>query len=144
MSTIIALKGRGGIGKTTTIWLLHDLMQANGFIVTQTTRNTAKGIHDFISVFTKNGETIGLTSWGDTHDLVLNRLTDLVNYGCTICVCACRSYDRVNPGTHAAIHSFTAFLSVFIDKVIAQNTANELAINTADATKILNEINALI
>lgn len=99
--TIISLKGRGNIGKTTSIRLLHDLLLHNSFNLLSTIYNTSGG--GFTSVFTKNGKIIGIASWGDSEHIVWDKLNEYINQGCQIRVCACRSRG----GTIKAIKSFT-------------------------------------
>ena len=139
MGTIIALKGRGGIGKTTTIGMLHAKMLANGFLlISSSYLSTGR---DFSSIFTKKGKTIGLASWGDSEQLVKTKLDELISKGSEICVCACRSYG----GTHTAINSFNPPYSAnFISKNIATTQALQVTINDTDADTILTEINRLI
>jgi len=135
MSKIIALRGRGSIGKTTTIRNhLHGLMLQNGFKQVPNCM-VGGGTRDIYDVFEKNGIRYGISSSGDTHDHVMNNLTDLISDKCDIMVCACRTRG----GTHAALHSFNIPVT-FVDKQIG-NSNNQSQINTLnqqDAQKILN------
>src|SRR5690349_13956648 len=101
---IVALRGRGNSGKTNTIRRLHQLMIDNGYRLIETTFNAEKG--DFRTVFQKKGKLVGITSSGDTYDLVHSNLSALIDAGCIFCICACRTYDRYGEGTNAAIDDF--------------------------------------
>lgn len=139
---IFALRGRGNSGKSTTIRLLHGLLNQNGYQIVSTTFNPQGG--DFRTVFTKNGKLIGITSSGDTFDLVHDNLEALINDGCTICVCSCRNYDRSSQGTNAAIDSFTNFQKQYINKTIVASAIQEQQANQDDAQILFNTVDALI
>lgn len=142
MNTIIALRGRGNSGKSTTIRLLYDLLLQNGYQIISSNLNTVGG--DFVAVFSKNGKTIGVTSSGDTYDLVHDRLDELVNSNCNICLCACRTFDRVPPGTNAAIIEFKNYSNQFIEKTIDDNDTTQAGTNLSDARKLLSTINNIV
>ncbi len=69
---------------------------------------------------------IGITSSGDTFDLVHDNLEALINDGCKLCVCACRTYDRYGQGTNAAIDTFLPnYQKQYIDKTVAVTSARK-------------------
>lgn len=138
MGTIIALRGRGNSGKSQTIRVLHGLLLQNGY---QQVRSSLGTTVDFTAVFKKRGKLIGITSAGDTFDLVHDRVQELVNDGCEICVCACRTHDRGGHGTNAAIDTFANYQKRYIEKTISGNHGQA---NRADAQRILEEIENLI
>jgi hypothetical protein len=142
MNTIIALRGRGNSGKSTTIRLLHDLLLQNGYQLVKSNFNTAGG--DFIAVFSKNGKLIGVTSSSDTYDLVHARLEELINESCNICVCACRTFDRIPPGTNAAIIEFNNYQNQFVEKMIDENGITQTATNMGDVNRLLSIIENMI
>ena len=107
MNTIIALRGKGNSGKSTTIRLLYDILLQDGFQLIQSNFQIEGG--DFIAVYSKMSNLIGITSSGDTYDLVYDHLQNLLNSNCNICVSACRTFDRIPPGTNAAIIEFKNF-----------------------------------
>lgn len=134
MSRIIALQGRGGSGKTTTINMLPATLRANGY-------RPVPGMYqqhgaDFLDVYDNGIIRLGVTSSGDTYDLVHDRLTDLINAGCTVCVCACRT----SGGTHTAINGFTGYSATYIQKTYAATPAQEPTVNAADANTVFNAI----
>ena len=142
MRRIIALRGKGGSGKTTTIRLLHTLLLQNNFILISTTFNPLKG--DFISIFSKNEKKIGIASSGDTYDLVHDRLQQLINANCTICICACRTFDLKKPGTNSAILEFTNYRNEFIEKTVDQTLSTIERTNSNDAQILLARIQSLL
>ena len=142
---IIALRGRGGIGKTTTIRLLADMleragwerisrvMHGNGIDITDVCRN-------------KNGDLLGVESAGDNFREVNDALTILFGAGCELVICACRTRDMPDSnglvqGTHFAMRQFTNNIN-FVNKTIVDRT-NEAAkdrANLEDANNLLNRI----
>jgi hypothetical protein len=138
MKRIIALQGRGDSGKSTTIGILHDLLLSGGY--TQVPGAFTPHGKDFIDVLTDGKRKIGITSSGDTYDLVHDRLQELITAGCQVCICACRTADRIPPGTIAAVNSFSGYSPEFVQKTYAQNPNQEPSINASDANNVFNEI----
>lgn len=141
MNTIIGLRGKGGSGKTTTIGKLFELLKENGY-ETEMSSFVKIGI-DFKAILIKNNIKIGLSSWGDSYDLVFNALKELMEDECMICVCACRTYDRINPGTNAAITQFTNYKYQFIQKTIANDVTSIDDASSRDADVLFAEIEKL-
>ncbi|MBF2707468.1 hypothetical protein [Flavobacterium soyangense] len=141
MNTIIGLRGKGGSGKTTTIGKLFELLEKNGYEI-QSSSFGKIGI-DFKAILIKKNIKIGLSSWGDSYDLVFNALKELMDDECMICVCACRTYDRINPGTNAAITQFTNYKHKFIEKTVANNTITIDEASSKDADVLFAEIEKL-
>jgi len=141
MVTVIALRGKGNSGKSETINILHGLLLQNGYERVRSNIDTAPTM--FVAVFRKGGKVIGLTAAGDIYDYLRRRLNELVNDGCTICVCACRTYDRGPQGTNAAIREFTNN-SQYIEKEIDDNPRTQTATNRGDARKLFDVIENLI
>lgn len=139
MKTIIALRGKGNSGKTTTIRILHDLLLTNGY--TQVRSNFRIDSGDFIAIFKKKNKLVGVTSSGDTYDLVHDRLQEMVDEDCKICVCACRTFDRVPPGTNAAILEFQNYVNEFIEKTVDESNRQSTT-NSRDAKILLDRIDS--
>jgi hypothetical protein len=138
MNGIIALQGKGSSGKTTTINMLPAILRANGYRpVPGKYRQHGAG---FLDVYENGVIRLGVTSSGDTYDLVHDRLSDLINAGCTVCICACRTRDNVPPGTIAAVNSFPGYIPTFIQKTYATTPAQEPITNAADANSLFNAI----
>lgn len=134
MGRIIALQGRANSGKSTTIHLLPAILLAHGYSRVAGMYQNHGG--DFLDVFENGKQRVGVTSSGDTHDLVRDRLTDLVNAKCDVCVCACRTFG----GTHTAIDNFTGYTPQYVQKNYAATPAQELAINTVDVNNLFSLI----
>jgi len=137
MKRIIALRGKGNSGKTTTIRILHDLLMTNGYTEVQSNFRINSG--DFTTIFNKKNSLIGITSSGDTYDLVHDQLQGMVDKDCKICVCACRTSDRVPPGTNAAILEFHDYVNEFIEKAIVESNRQSTS-NSSDAQILLGRI----
>lgn len=138
MNKIVALQGKAHSGKTTTITLLPDILLQNGY--SRLPGAYKRRGKDFLDIFVKGTKKVGVTSSGDTYDLVHARLTELVRQGCVICVCACRTADRKPPGTIAAVNSFSGYKPDLVPKTIASNPAQELSANTKDAHIVFSKI----
>jgi hypothetical protein len=136
MNTIIALRGIGNSGKSTTIRLLHGLMLSNGYILIRTDFTEESG--DFISIFSKDGKLIGVTSTGDTFDAVSEKLAELVGAGCTVCVCACRSRGATN----VAAEGIVGYETQYIEK--QYEPSRQDASNNEDARILLEAVETLI
>ena len=142
MNTIIALRGKGNSGKSTAIRLLYDLILQNGYQLVSSNLNVIGG--DFVAVFSKNGKLIGVTSSGDTYDLVHERLQDLENANCNICICACRTFDRIPPGTNSAVIEFTNYNNQFVEKTLDIDATTQRTTNMNDAGRLLSLINSMV
>lgn len=142
MKIIIALRGKANSGKSQTVKILHNVLSENDFELVRSNLRNDTG--DFIAIFKKNGKLIGITSCGDLYDLVFERLEELINEGCKICVCACRTYDRVPPGTNAAVTSFPGYEHQFIEKTLEDKEDSQESINRKDARKLFDIIERLL
>ena len=137
---IIALQGKGNSGKTTTIKILHDIMLQNNYSQIPNMRQNHG--NDFLDIYIHpvSNLKVGITSSGDTYDLVNDRLQDLVNEKCDVCICACRTFDRKPPGTVAATKNFTGYKNIYLPKTYSATVAHEVVDNTSDANKLFNLI----
>jgi hypothetical protein len=131
MSKIIALMGRANSGKTTTISkFLPPILLSKGYVPLPGSLKHFGA--DYLEVYTKGSLILGITSSGDTYDLVNQRLADLVAAKCDTIVCACRT----SGGTHTAIHGIPGYSSVFIQKTYAASATQEPVVNNADANAV--------
>jgi len=135
---IIALKGRGNSGKTSTIKLLPEILKENGF--NQVPNKYRKFGSDFRDIFIKDGLLVGITSSGDTYDLVKQRLAELINDNCIICICACRTFDRSEKGTIAATKEFNNYETEYVNKTYENNESKQYEVNKKDAEKLMERI----
>ena len=135
---IIALQGRGDSGKTTTINLLPSILISNGFRQVPNKYQNHGG--DFLDIYDDGNKKVGITSSGDTYDLVNDKLTDLVNEKCDVCICACRTADRKPPGTIAATKKFPGYTNEYVAKTYATGSSGQLTTNQKDAQTLFNRI----
>lgn len=140
MSKIIALQGPGDSGKTTTIKLLPEILERNGYKQEPGGYKLHGPNGDFSDVFKKGAIRVGVTSQGDNYKLVFSKLTRLISeFKCDICICACRTKDRKPPGSVAAVHSFPNHKPQFVKKTKA-NSADRAKVNTTDVDEIFSRI----
>ncbi|EHQ29791.1 hypothetical protein [Mucilaginibacter paludis] len=130
MGKIIALKGRAESGKSTTIGMLPSILATNGYTLLAGSRKVYG--KDFLEIYTKGKLKLGITSAGDSYDLVHDRLDTLVAAKCDDIICACRTYG----GTHAAIATFTTYKILYIPKTYAASAAQQRTVNTIDANAV--------
>lgn len=135
---IIALKGKGDSGKSTTIKMLPNILVANGY--KQVPNKYQKHGGDFLDIYDNGIKKVGITSSGDTFDLVNKRLADLVGEKCDVCICACRTFDRIPPGTIAATKNFPGYTNEYVNKTYASNASGELKANQYDANVLYSRI----
>jgi len=138
MSTLIALRGKGRIGKSTTIKLLRDILLNTYFGVIDEIQYRSGG--DIFSIFKLKGKIIGIASSGDLSEIVEANLDEFIKNNCDIAVCACRSYGQ----TVTAIEFNTSFNHIFISKTIGISKLDQDSANFTDANEILSIINKLI
>lgn len=138
MKRILALRGRGNSGKTTTITLLADMLKQDGWQpVPEKYKQHGK---DFIDIYKKGSILLGVTSSGDTFDLVNNMLQQMDDASCHVGICACRTYDfSSKPGTNAAVNNHSDNV-LFIKKTYAKGKKKQLDANTKDATSVFNSL----
>lgn len=139
---IIALRGRGSIGKSTTLVLLSELIQPLGWTPVSQHRH-GNGI-DIIDVFVNDqGDRLGIASAGDHYDEVAPAIRKLISEGCTTIVCACRTKDMPNAqgvvrGTNTALREFSNNIT-YINKTV-EDPEDKPACDQANQ----NDVNQLV
>lgn len=133
---IIALRGKGNVGKTSTIRNLHDIMLNDGFIQEP---DGFGGRTDIYDILVKNDVLIGITSSGDTEDVLNSRLEMFNERGCEIVICACRTRG----GTNDILDEYSDDIN-FIEKKIAEDETQEEELNLEDAELLLQTVNDLV
>lgn len=142
MNIIIALLGRGNSGKLSSIRLLYDLFLQKAYKLISSNFNTAGG--NYLALFSKNGKLIGVSSSGDTYDLVHDRLEEFVYLNCNICICACRTFDKIPSGINATIIEFTNYSNQFVKKIVDDSDSTHATTNISDARNFFSIINGMI
>lgn len=135
---VIALRGRGNSGKTTTMWRVHELFTGDRWEVTREIFNPDTG--DFVDVLTKGKKKFGITSSGDDVTILTRQFGRMLDYNPPLVVCACRSWGQTND----FIDEHSNGRTIYIDKTVVDNPARERAANESDAqtlyARILSEI----
>lgn len=123
---IIALRGRGGIGKTTTINLLVNEFLLPPDWIRESRKHHGNGV-DIVDVYVNdNGIRLGVASAGDNFNEVKHALRRLVDARCTVIICACRTKDMPNAkgeykGTHAAMKQFSHNIRFVRKRIVEEN-----------------------
>lgn len=131
---IIALRGRGGCGKTTTLGLVHNNLKHKAYI---------EDVYELISngdfkaiLRNKSGHVIGIVTQGDYaigNCSVKKHLEWCKSKKCDIVICAC----TVGPNKNKIEEYIKSYLDhKFIDKTIELDISKQNAINIADAATI--------
>lgn len=142
---IIALRGRGSIGKTTTINMLADLLLTRGW------RRESRVMHgngvDITDVYVgADGVRLGVASAGDNFNEVDRSLRILFDANCTVVVCACRTRDMpdangVVQGTHFAMRQFTNDIRFVVKTIVETDSVEQRRlVNDADEDRLLELI----
>jgi len=136
---IISLQGKADSGKTTTIKMLETIMLQNNYTAIPGKRE-GRG-KDFLDIFLdSNRKKVGVTSSGDTYDLVTDKLQTLVSEKCDVCICACRTFDRKPPGTVAATKQFPKYTNEYVKKTVSPTKAQQPIDNSKDANILFSKI----
>ncbi len=141
MKNIIALFGKAGIGKTTCLHKLGDILTNNGY--TPTRLDDQKTKSDFVSIYKKDSFIVAIGSQGDNDGCADNNITTLKNNGlfdkinCYVCATrtkggSCNVIKRINVDIIWIGKSYCKF--------IKRNELQEEIINHAQAEMIYNII----
>lgn len=138
---IIVLQGMPNTGKTSTLWLVRDLLLNNSgssipneFSIFGNNPTPYKD--DFKDIILFNSLTVAIYSTGDYSTLLANAIYDYNRKGCDVLICALST----NTAKVRANNALNQFNSTRINKTIAPIATAELATNTADAQTIFNLI----
>jgi hypothetical protein len=142
MKKIFALQGVGNSGKSTTLRIFAEMLLDKGFI-SLTGKNfpeiklgrTGKP-KDFWQIFEVNGLRIGVTSSGDTFDIVRWQIDNLVKFKCEICFCACRT-------SGATVDAVEETVGYFKDYPPKKGNKNELTQKSTDEKHALELLGLL-
>ncbi len=118
--------------------MLPSILIANGY--KQVPNKHQKHGGDFLDIYDNGMKKVGITSSGDTFDLVNDRLSDLVTEKCDVCICACRTADRKPPGTIAATKNFPGYTTEYVNKTYVSNPSGQSRVNQNDANVLFSKI----
>lgn len=130
MSHFVALKGRGSSGKTETIKLVFQLLQArySNAVVDLLISNTI----DIKATMVINGNKVGIESQGDPNSRLKQSLADFVDVECSIIICATRTRGK----TVVWVNNYSSGNRIdFIQQTYA--TANHSDVNGQTASQII-------
>ena len=90
MKALISLKNAGGTGKTQTLSILTDLLNADG---KEGSRDNHSNDKDFAAMIDYHGSKVGIITVGDpgTEDFVYSELEKLYKDGCDVIIASARS-----------------------------------------------------
>ena len=131
---IIALRGRGGIGKTTTINLIPGILTTSGWSLVSHVPHGNRIDRTDVYKNMKDNRLLGVASAGDNFREVNSALKILSDAGCETVICACRT----SGGTHDAMNLYTKNIT-FVNKTIVNDggTARRNQVNSDDANRLL-------
>lgn len=139
----IVLKGRGNSGKSTTLTKLYfRLLENEVFSLLET--NFTKSGSDFRAVFEIWDLKIGITTKGDTYDIVTDDLGWFQIEKVDVCICACRTKDMTDKGTNTAVREYADSPPLYIWKTVADTEEDFEKANTKDSERIFTELDKLL
>lgn len=134
MRTIIALMEKPKQGKTTTLGMLYQTMKEQGFDILKDKKKSDS--KDFFVIFEKNGKKIGLTSYGDSVELLKSRFAVFDANHCEIIICACRKSGPI----YDFVDNYIGFsVKNFILKFTPTNLPQEIVVDKEDFERLNKE-----
>jgi len=139
MKTILALRGAGNRGKSTTLGLLIEMIKVE---YPSATFEESKFKVDITIVITINGKRVGIETQGDPNSRLGASLKRFIEIGCEVIICASRSYgstvDLVNAAANSGYHV------KWFEKIKSTNVHDQSAANKAAAREVFNAFRAAI
>lgn len=146
---IIALRGKAGCGKTTTIGLVQDHLNGRVEeprfvrIYHEEFGRRRKGRRkDFHAIFQFKEIKIGISSFGDRAIEVENAVKKFIAQGCQIIVCACHP-PRSKTVQELKDWEAKGWIVSYVEKSVSTNEGDEDTFNERDATEIAQLIMTL-
>lgn len=131
---IIALRGPGTTGKTTTLKIVFEKLKAQGF---QKDLEEDLGNGDFLWVLEKGGRKVGLVTQGDYAQReysVKKHLSKLESAGCDTAICACTTGEGKS-GIQRCIDAYA--IHDYVDKTQGTGELSFDQANEEDANKMM-------
>lgn len=139
MPGIIVLQGEASTGKSTAIGVLYDeYIKNRHYSIIQDRRKT--GSKDFFVIVEKKGKKIGITTYGDSADLIKRKLNYFRDKKCLVFVCAGRDLGP----TKDAILRYSPSPLIEVKKQSGITPAEQRVLDVEAAEQLLNEIEAII
>ena len=139
MKTILTLRGAGNRGKSTTLGMLIELIKT---AYPSATFEEAKFKIDITIVITINGKKVGIETQGDPNSRLGASLQHFIKIGCTVIICASRSYGSTVDLVNAAAAS--GYRVKWFEKTKSTNARDQLAANREAAKEVFNAFRAAI
>ena len=140
MKTILTLRGAGNRGKSTTLGMLIELIKTA--YPSATFEEKAKFKIDITIVITINGKKVGIETQGDPNSRLGASLKHFIKIGCTMIICASRSYGSTVDLVNAAAAS--GYRVKWFEKTKSANARDQLAANREAAKEVFNAFRAAI
>jgi hypothetical protein len=138
MNTIIAVKGVANRGKSASIKKVCELLKIA--YPRADIQQIFIGI-DITIIITIEGRKVGIESQGDPNSRLFDSLDRFVKVGCTVIICATRTYGR----TVEAVNAQSGQYSIkWLDKQNEPAVHLQNAANDAVATKILHAVQSAL
>lgn len=131
MKCIITLQGKADSGKTSTINVLDEILRDHGFVPQPGL--CIAGRSDIAFVYEYDGLRVGIFSHCESYAIMQEKLQYMDRHGCEVVVCTCRTFDKNEKGTNAAIDEAEADEKSFIQKSVAFQTFHMSKMNELDA-----------
>ena len=136
---VIALRGRGNLGKSSSIKEAYNLLK-QGFLINSITHEILGA--DIRAVLTIGNIKIGIESQGDPSSRLPASLKLFRELGCKIIICATRTKGATVDAVEALKHA--AYEVTFLDKVGEQDDSKHITANLTTANLIVSHVqNAL-
>jgi hypothetical protein len=134
LNTIIALKGRGKIGKTQTVRTVDELLRAK--YPDARVEHERRTRVELRVVLTVNGVKIGIETQGDPNGRLIKESLDLfVSLGCEVIICATRTSGE----TCIAVKALPGFEVVWLEQQAQSAPFEQVLSNLAMARHIVEE-----
>lgn len=136
---VIALRGAMNTGKSLTINIVYNFLLSGPWIQVPGFFRILGNpkYNDVFDILIKDDSKLGILGMGDyqrTSNSLASLLKEQETNDCDIVICACRANLNIEKAvSHYANH-------VFVDKTIAVDLSNYLAVNQMDADKIIRLI----
>lgn len=141
--TVLAVYGRGDIGKTSTIREFATILLAtypHHRIISGSTPATVSG--DISLIIDIGRRLVGIESMGDPNTNLRNRLLDLVAAGCEVIICATRTKGDTVDAVENLV-STAGFQTIWTAGYQIADRASQPIANTLKGGHILNLLNGL-